>query len=408
MDKSYFDAFRTGDYQRYNFDNFLSSIRFSYNVPSVHITGTNGKGSTATYLAAIYNANGYKVGLFTSPFLYEPNEMISINGKPISDEDFLRIINSHKKEIDKYELSAFEIQTFVAFTYFQENGCDIAIIECGMGGETDATNIFTPVLSIITSVSLEHTGFLGYSISEIAAQKAGIIKEEVPVLVGNLPQDAMTVVAKIAKENKSNLLSIGHYVNKEFHNDGFSFDYGEIKGIKIKSLADYSLNDVSLALEALYSLKNRFPYDIEKCKEGLFNVSMPCRLEVVHENPRIIVDGGHNPEAIESLCKTSIRNVVVGNGFHIVFACFRDKNVGNMLNFLGALTNDLTLTTFDNPRARVEDEYFLFLGDYKFESDAKELLKTKINEFPNDTILVTGSLAFAALVRKWFKDGEIK
>ena len=407
MNNSFFDGFRIGDYQRENFDNFLSKINFHYDIPSIHITGTNGKGSTANYIASMYIANGYKVGLFTSPFFDEPNEMISINGEKISDDDFMAIYSQYKKEIEKYDLSAFEIQTLVALTYFQNNKCDIAVIECGMGGLIDATNVFTPILSIITSVSLEHTDYLGYSISEIAFQKAGIIKDEVPVLLGGLPEEAITVILKKAKECKSKMFYLGHYVNKEYLPDGFSFDYGEIKGLKIKSIADYSVNDACLALEAIYTLKDRFIYDEEKVKQGLASISIPCRLEIVNKQPRVIADGAHNPEAIDALCKNTIHNVTEGKPIHVVFACFRDKNLGNMLSTLGAITDDLTMTTFDHPRARKEEEYFLFLGDYKFEEDAKTLIRNKMNEFPEDVILVTGSLAFAALVRRWFRMGEI-
>lgn len=407
MNNSFFNGFRIGDYQRENFDNFLSKINFHYDIPSIHITGTNGKGSTANYIASMYIANGYKVGLFTSPFFDEPNEMISINGEKISDDDFMAIYSQYKKEIEKYDLSAFEIQTLVALTYFQNNKCDIAVIECGMGGLIDATNVFTPILSIITSVSLEHTDYLGYSISEIAFQKAGIIKDEVPVLLSDLPEEAITVILKKAKECKSKMFYLGHYVNKEYLSDGFSFDYGEIKGLKIKSIADYSVNDACLALEAIYTLKDRFIYDEEKVKQGLASISIPCRLEIVNKQPRVIVDGAHNPEAIDALCKNTIHNVTEGKPIHVVFACFRDKNLGNMLSTLGAITDDLTMTTFDHPRARKEEEYFLFLGDYKFEEDAKTLIRNKMNEFPDDVILVSGSLAFAALVRRWFRMGEI-
>ena len=407
MNNSFFDGFRIGDYQRENFDNFLSKINFHYDIPSIHITGTNGKGSTANYIASMYIANGYKVGLFTSPFFDEPNEMISINGEKICDDDFMAIYSLYKKEIEKYDLSAFEIQTLVALTYFQNNKCDIAVIECGMGGLIDATNVFTPILSIITSVSLEHTDYLGYSISEIAFQKAGIIKDEVPVLLGGLPEEAITVILKKAKECKSKMFYLGHYVNKEYLPDGFSFDYGEIKGLKIESIADYSVNDACLALEAIYTLKDRFIYDEEKVKQGLASISIPCRLEIVNKQPRVIADGAHNPEAIDALCKNTIHNVTEGKPIHVVFACFRDKNLGNMLSTLGAITDDLTMTTFDHPRARKEEEYFLFLGDYKFEEDAKTLIRNKMNEFPDDVILVTGSLAFAALVRRWFRMGEI-
>ena len=409
MEKSFFDSFRTGDYQRDNFDAFLKAVRFSYDVPSIHIAGTNGKGSTATYLANAYIANNYNVGLFKSPFLFEVNEMITINNQVISDDDFMSIYNRYKKEINKYNLSAFEIQTLVAFTYFKEQHCDIAVIECGMGGELDATNIFTPVLSIVTTISLEHTDYLGYSISEVAFHKAGIIKESTPVLVGDLPEDAMVVISNAAKDCNSKLCYLGHFVNEEYSKDGYSFDYGEFLNTHIQSKARYSINDAVLALEAIKVLQNRFFYDVEKVKEGLANVYMPCRMDIVKDNPLVIIDGAHNPEGVNKLCDGASLHRVIGNRhLHVVFACFRDKNLGNMLARLGEITDDLTITTFDNPRARTEDEYFLFAGDYPFVENAKELIQNKINEYPEDAILITGSLAFAAYVKKLFLDGEIK
>ena len=409
MDKSFFDGYRLGDYQRENFDRFLDKINFSYNVPSIHIAGSNGKGSTATYLAAGYQGSGYLVGLFHSPFLKEPNEMISINGKPISDDDFMRIINSYKKEIEKYGLSAFEIQAFVAFTYFQEKKCDIAIIECGMGGLIDATNVFTPVLSIITTISLEHTDYLGFSISEIAEQKAGIIKEEVPVLIGNdLSEDALTVISNTAKVNKTDLCYLGHYVNQEYHDDGYTFEYSRYGLIKIKSVGLYSINDCVMALEAMTILDNKFPINIDGAVKAISEVFMPCRMEVFSKKPLIILDGAHNPEAMKKLCDVSLAKVIDGRPIHVIFCCFRDKNLGSMLSYLGEITDDLTLTTFDHPRARTLEEYFLFLGDYQFEENAKELIQKKIQEFSNDAILITGSLAFAAYVRELLQNGEIK
>ena len=409
MEKTFFDSFRTGDYQRDNFDAFLKAVRFSYDVPSIHIAGTNGKGSTATYLANAYIANNYKVGLFKSPFLFEVNEMITINNQAISDDDFMSIFNRYKKEINKYNLSAFEIQTLVAITYFKEQHCDIAVIECGMGGELDATNIFTPVLSIVTTISLEHTDYLGYSISEVAFHKAGIIKESTPVLVGDLPEDAMVVISNAAKDCNSKLCYLGHFVNEKYSKDGYSFDYGEFLNTHIQSKARYSINDAVLALEAVKVLQNKFIYDVEKVKEGLANVYMPCRMDIVKDNPLVIIDGAHNPEGVNKLCDgASLHRVIGSRHLHVVFACFRDKNLGNMLARLGEITDDLTITTFDNPRARTEDEYFLFAGDYPFVENAKELIQNKINEYPDDAILITGSLAFAAYVKKLFLDGEIK
>jgi len=407
MDKSFFDSFRTGDYQRENFENFLNHISFSYRVPSIHVTGTNGKGSTSSYIASVYAATGYKTGLFKSPFLMEPNEMISINGKDISDDDFMAIYNQYKKDIEKYDLSAFEIQTFVALTYFAKEKCDIAVIECGMGGLIDATNVFDGILSIITTISLEHTHALGFSISEIAEQKAGIIKEEKPILIGDLPEEAITVITKKTKETNSRLCLLGHYVNKEYSPDGFSFEYGEFGKIKIQSVADYSVDDCVMALEAISILKEQFPYDVNKIKEGIALLKMPCRMEIIRKSPLVIIDGAHNPEAMAALCSNHVYTVVENKPIHVIFACFRDKNLGNMLSSLGAVTDDLTITTFDNPRARTEDEYFLFMGDYPFESDAKELIKRKLSEFPDDAFLITGSLAFAAYVKELFIEGKI-
>ena len=409
MNKEFFDGFRLGGYQRENLDSFLESIRFEYKTPSIHVAGTNGKGSTSAYIASIYAANGYKVGLFKSPFLFVPNEMISIDGTNITDDAFLAIFNRYKKQFDKFDLSAFEIQTFVALTYFDEQKCDIAIIECGMGGEVDATNVFTPILSVITTVSLEHTEYLGCSISEIAEQKAGIIKEETPVLIGDsLTEDALTVIAKGAKENDARICYMSHYVNKEYSDSGYTFNYNEFTNAHIKSRADSSVTDACMAFEAVSVLKDKFPIDVEKGKTGLANVYMECRMDVVKENPIVIIDGAHNPEAMKKLCDAPLGNVTKHKPIHVVFACFRDKNLGNMLSSLGAITDDLTITTFDNPRARTEDEYFLFAADYPFVQNAEELIRNKIEQYPDDCILITGSLAFAAYAKKLFLEGKIK
>ena len=181
--KEYLLSRKRETYQRDEFDFFLKKTRFNYDVPSIHVAGSNGKGSTSTYLSYIYASEGYKVGLFTSPYDVSPTEMMKINNKPIDSYRLEKYLLDNKKDFEKYGLSEFEIETYIAFKYFLDEKCDIAIIECGMGGEYDATNIFTPLLSIITSISLEHTSSLGRTISEIALHKAGIIKRERPVLI---------------------------------------------------------------------------------------------------------------------------------------------------------------------------------------------------------------------------------
>ncbi len=395
---TYFDKVGHGEYQRDNFDSFLAKVNFAYKIPSIHIAGSNGKGTTANYLAHIYRAQGYKVGLFTSPALQVVNEMININGQDITDDEMIGIINEFSKYIDKYSLSPFEIQTFIALTYFQRNKCDIAIIECGMGGEIDATNIFTPVASVITSISLEHTAFLGRSICEIAYQKAGIIKEEVPVITGILDEEAINTIVEVAKENRSQLSVAVDPAKVVYENKGFNFAYGTLADLRINSAATYSLKDACIALEVVNKLNERFPVSEESIKSGLANTYMPVRMEILKEKPLLIVDGSHNPEGINNLVK-SLQNVAQNREIHVLFACFRDKNIERMIAYLGEYSKDIVLTTFPHERARTEEEYFLYMEDHAFKEDALAALNEMIAAYPDDCILVTGSLAFAAYIK---------
>ena len=390
------------DYQRDNFEKFLKKVSFSYNVPSVHIAGSNGKGSVATYIARIYKEAGYKVGLYTSPYFYSPNEMIEINEEYISDEDINIYINKYKKEIEKYNISEFELETFIALSYFQDKKVGIAIIECGMGGLVDATNVFTPILSIITSVSLEHTAFLGSSIYEVATQKAGIIKSEVPCLIGELVEEAENSISTYARNMDSKLIKVGPTFDIKIVDNGIAFSYQHLKDIYLPSVARYSCYDASIAIEAIYILKDKYNVDDDIILKGLSKASLINRMEVISINPTIIIDGGHNPEAISSLEK-AISNKYINKDIHIVFACFRDKNISSMLPTLSLLTNDITLTTFDHPRARNEEDYFLFGEDYKFDPNYMDVINNLISTYPDDVILITGSLAFASIVRKNLK-----
>jgi len=391
------------DYQRDNFEKFLKKVSFSYTVPSIHIAGSNGKGSVATYLARIYKEAGYKVGLYTSPYFYSMNEMIEINGEYIKDEEVKKYINEYKKEIEKYHLSEFELETFIALSYFKDQRVDIAVIECGMGGLIDATNIFTPILSIITTVSLEHTAYLGNSIYEVATQKAGIIKSEVPALIGELNTEAETSITSYAKDMDSKVYKAGPTFNIKHLDDGISFNYRYLEDVKLNSVATYACYDASIAIEAIYILKDKYNVNDEVIKLGLSKAYMPNRMEIVKSHPLVIIDGGHNPEAIDKLVK-SISDKYIDKPIHIVFACFKDKNISSILPSLSLISNDITLTTFDHVRARNEEDYFLYLEEYKFDPDYKVVINNLLSLYPEDIILITGSLAFASRVRRLFKD----
>ena len=402
--KAYFENADRGDYQRENFDDFLNAVSFAYNIPSIHIAGSNGKGTTANYLANIYRSHGLKVGLFTSPYLYNVNEMININGVDITDDQIIWFINEYQKLFDKYELSAFEIQTFIALSYFQKNNCDLAIVECGMGGEIDATNIFNPILSIITSISLEHTAFLGRSLCEIAYQKAGVIKEEIPVVTGILDEEAINTIVEVAKEKNSQVVVAVDPAKVVYENYGYNFAYSVYTNLRINSSATYSLKDACIALEAVIKLNDRFPVSEEQIREGLARTYMPVRMEIVREKPLVIIDGSHNPEGVQNMVK-SLQNVAQNREIHVLFACFRDKNVERMLAYLGEYSKDIVLTTFPHKRARTMEEYFLYLDDHTFNENPEEALKELVTKYPDDVVLIVGSLAFAAYMKNIIKRG---
>ena len=384
-------------YARDNYDNFLKKVGFNFPIKSVHITGTNGKGSTANYLSAIYQDAGLKVGRYTSPFLSQITENVAVNGKNISEEEYVSLFEEFKNLFEKYELTAFEMQTFIAFTYLTRQAVDLAIIEVGMGGFVDATNIITPELSIITSVTLEHTAYLGRSVSEIAANKAGIIKENKPVLIGKMDESAVFAIKERAKYLDSELTIVEDFHNERVIDGKLHFDYYPLQNLVLSTAALYQAKNASLAIEATKLLTSIKPVSEENIRNGLMAKTMNCRFEYI--KPNIILDGGHNPEAIDDLVKTI--QLSENRPIHVVFAAFRDKNIDPMLISLQQISNDITLTTFNHKRARTEEEYFLYLGDYKFQEDYKEAIKSLLEEYPEDVILVTGSLAFVGVVRDY-------
>ena len=395
MKNELFTWCRTGDYQRDNFDKFLKAVKFKFNVPSVHIAGTNGKGSTAHFLEMTYINAGYKVGSFCSPYLYEVNELIKINNNPISDEDFENLYKEYEKQFKKFNLSEFEIETFVAFTYFMKEKCDICIIECGMGGEFDATNIFDPILCIITSVSLEHTAYLGKTIAEIAYHKAGIFRDEVPVVIGKLAEEAELAIIESANSHLTKVHRIVDPANLTFTNEGYKFSYETYPDITVNNIADYIVDDACIALESINYLKESFPVSIENIREGFASKTLQARMVILPKDNHVIIDGAHNPEACYKLTRT-IQSRFNGVNFHIVFTCFRDKNLERMIANLGEITNHIVLTSFPHERCRNGDDYFLFLGEYSYNPDPVAAVKALREEFPDDYVLVTGSLAFAA------------
>ena len=395
---NYLSNLRTGDYQRDNFDAFLKKVKFKFDLPAIHIAGTNGKGTTGQIINDIYVKAGYKVGYYRSPYFLTPLEVITINNINIELQEFEEMISPYYKEIKKYNLSSFEVETFAALSFFKKQQCQICIIECGMGGEVDATNIFIPILSIITSIGLEHTMFLGSSISEIAFQKAGILKDDVTCIIGDLNQEATDAIAYKAHETNSLLIKRQDYLNERLVDNGYYFDFKPYQNLFISSTGFYCLEDAAIALSAIEFLKKDYPYQEDNIKDALKEFHINGRMNILNSNPLLIADGAHNPEGIQLLRQSLEKLNKEDKPIHIIFAAFKDKNIDAMLAELSFISKDIVLTSFEHPRARKDNDYFLFLDEYQYQENPLSLISDKIKNYPDDIVVVCGSLAFAYYV----------
>ncbi|WP_037316708.1 folylpolyglutamate synthase/dihydrofolate synthase family protein [Salegentibacter sp. Hel_I_6] len=286
---------------------------------SVHIAGTNGKGSTSHMLASVLQEAGYKVGLYTSPHLKDFRERIKINGKFISKKSVVDFIKQHKDFLTENELSFFEMTVGMAFQYFAQEKVDIAVIEVGLGGRLDSTNIITPEVSVITNIGLDHTAFLGTSIPEIAAEKAGIIKNNIPVIIGEKQKETTGIFKKIAKENNSEIYFAEALKFEKYHTD--------LKG-------DYQNKNIKSVLAAVKVLRERgWEIPEESLKNGLNSVklhtSLQGRWDILKEKPKVICDTAHNAEGLTLVFKQLKREKF--QHLHIVMGVVNDKDLEKIL-----------------------------------------------------------------------------
>ena len=385
------------DMTRDNLDSFLKKVSFHYDIPSIHVAGTNGKSIISSMLSNIYRSSGRKVGLFiSSNYKRDICEMIQINGLPISNSELEAYYNENQKLFKKYELSPFDIITFIALSYFQKENVDVAIIECGMGGEYDSTNIFIPILSIITNVSLEHTEYLGVSLSEIALHKAGIIKNNIPTLIGEISGDALDVIVDVAKRKGSKITRIVETHNVNYTENGISFDYKTYRDLEISNFGNINVKNACLAIDVIDLLMENLPVDENALKDGLKDKLPKGKFEVIQGDPMFIIDGAHNPDAINKL-RNDVELLGLEKEVFVIFATFKDKNITSMLPEIGLL-GKVYLTTFNNKRARDEFEYFLFLNEYEYNSDYKAIIESIKVEHPDSAIVIAGSNVFASIV----------
>lgn len=315
------------------------------NFKSVHIAGTNGKGSTSHSLASVFQAAGFKTGLYTSPHLRDFRERIRINGQMIPEDNVVTFIEQHKQKLEELELSFFEMTVAMAFDYFSKEKVDIAIIEVGMGGRLDSTNVIHPELSLITNISLDHVKFLGDCEEKIAAEKAGIIKEQIPIVIGETQEGSKDVFINKAKENNSPI----YFADQIFEcrkKDELALDYHTydiyknnklyINDLKFPLLGNYQKKNLASIICALDILKNKFDISQNNICDGLLNVvratGLMGRWQVINKNPLAIADTGHNVAGINEvkrqLDETKFEKL------HFVLSVVNDKDIEGILELL--------------------------------------------------------------------------
>ncbi|EAG8532365.1 TPA: bifunctional folylpolyglutamate synthase/dihydrofolate synthase [Listeria innocua] len=379
----------------------------------VHIAGTNGKGSTLTFIRSSLEEAGYKTGTFTSPYIETFNERISVNGIPVSDQMIVDLANRIKPIAEELEKtvygppSEFEIITAMMFLCFAEyEPIDIGIIEVGLGGRLDSTNVLTPLISVITTIGMDHMEFLGNSIEQIAGEKAGIIKPGIPVISGVIQKEAQEVIINNAVRNNSNVA----WLNKDFfiQNRGdeitFRTSHGdEIPDITIGLLGIHQLNNAAVAIKVLQYLNTFSSYEINQSaiKQGLKKAFWPGRMELLDVKPFIMLDGAHNPEGV----KTFANSIKTYPGHKkIIVSILKDKNYQEMIALLKTIPDtEILLTTFDYPRAMSDYEVTQIgtIEGISTNPNWKQALND-IKEIKNDTkFFITGSLYFISEVRKY-------
>ena len=286
----------------------------------IHVAGTNGKGSTSHMLASILQEAGYKVGLYTSPHLKDFRERIKINGQEISENFVCDFINKHKKFFESNELSFFEMTVGLAFDYFKTEQVDIAIIEVGMGGRLDSTNIITPLISVITNIGMDHTQFLGDTLTAIAGEKAGIIKSNIPVVIGEYTPETKLVFIEKAKKNNSEIYFASDTIKNTFPSD--------LKG-------DYQEQNKKTVLQTIQILnsQNRFKVADENIKEGLLhvvkNTGLYGRWQQINNSPKVICDTAHNKHGLQITLKQTQAEEF--DSLHIVLGVVNDKDLDEIL-----------------------------------------------------------------------------
>ena len=372
--------------------------------PTVHIVGTNGKGSTTSYLQNILTKSGYQVGTFTSPYITRFNERISINGTEIPDKDLISlvakaqvILNDLEEHTNFGRPTEFELVTLLMFLYFDLKQVDMAIIEAGIGGRLDSTNVLSPELVICTSIGFDHTETLGDSLLDIANHKAGVMRKNTPILLGRVSAEVEHFFNQKSHDLQAPLAIIDREIQllpKDNRTIQISYDHWESPNLKLPMLGQHQENNAGLAVTAAHLLAQTFPKITDKStQEGIEETHWPGRSEWIGNN--IYLDGAHNPQGIASL-KQVLKDNFANRRVHILFAGLRRKPLADLLEELKDY--DITVTSFDFFEALPLDDY---PKDFKRAADYRDWLAQAESSNSDDLFVVTGSLYFISEVRNY-------
>lgn len=396
------------------------------NLNIIHMSGTNGKGSTCSFITSILKEAGYKVGLYTSPFLETFTERIRINGENIPEEDVARIISLIKEKIEQMVKEGysypteFEIVTTMAFYYYYEQNVDYVALEVGLGGRYDATNIIkSSQVSVIGSISLDHTNILGDNISKIAYEKGGIIKENGVAIVYNQSDEVKNVIKQICYDKNATYIETNFDDIDIKKSDIYSQVYDvtifdeSYENIEIKLIGEHQINNSILALTVIKYLEGNkgLKVDDESIRKGLINTKWPGRIEKISENPLFIIDGAHNEDGALSLAKAIDKNFKDRN-LTLLIGMLEDKDIDSVLDILIPKFNKVITTTPDNPRAidssKLKDKILRYTDNVVDKNDIEKALNyTLESSSDNDVIISAGSLYMIGSIRRLMTNNNI-
>ncbi|NSW90564.1 MAG: bifunctional folylpolyglutamate synthase/dihydrofolate synthase [Firmicutes bacterium] len=384
----------------------------------VHVAGTNGKGSTVAFIGSILIESGYKTGIYISPYIERFTERIQVNRKEISEHDLARITEIVKGKVDEMLRSGlthpteFEIVTAIGFQYYCEMECDIVVLEVGLGGRFDSTNVInTPLVSVITSISYDHMDILGNTLAQIAFEKAGIIKEGGDVVLYSQDEEVEKVIENVCNERNSRLhradfgkiKALGHDI------EGQTFDFGPYKNLKIKLLGGHQLKNAAVAVEACKVLANKgYKITEETIRKGLERASWPGRMEVVSKNPLFFIDGAHNIEGVRVLAEY-LTTYFPDKKKIFIMGVLRDKEYKAMLEIIAPLADKfITVTPLSEralPAAELAENIRAYCKNVLISDTIESGIKTALQIYSGDDIICAfGSLYYIGEIRRYFEN----